>query len=244
MTWANPRVRLGGAAGRAAGLVNMNGQNWGFAPFSPGGLHERRTSSARRAPQHAPRRRGAHRPRDGVEAPVLDPRWPPRPRRLRRYPFEDLVRIIALRVAAPSLHGDRRGSRDRAAGFRPAMQRAGEPSYRVLYFERGRDGGFRRPRGYPEEAMVTISTHDLPTLKGYWTASRRPLARGPRRLPDDASIAAAPRDRGPDRAPAAARAEARGPPATGSTPEDRALTFRGADRGRPPLSWPSTPATW
>ena len=53
-------------------------------------------------------------------------------------------------------------------GFRPAMERAGILSYRVLYFERGPDGGFKAPSDYPAAAMVTVTTHDLPTFKGFW----------------------------------------------------------------------------
>jgi 4-alpha-glucanotransferase len=38
----------------------------------------------------------------------------------------------------------------------------------VLFFERRRDGGFRRPRGWPSHALGCVSTHDLPTLCGWW----------------------------------------------------------------------------
>ena len=44
-------------------------------------------------------------------------------------------------------------------------------SYRLLYFER--DGGRRissRPRDYPRERWSAVSTHDLPTLAGWWSA--------------------------------------------------------------------------
>jgi hypothetical protein len=41
-------------------------------------------------------------------------------------------------------------------------------SYRVLFFERRRDGGFRRPRSWPSHALGCVSTHDLPTLCGWW----------------------------------------------------------------------------
>ena len=43
--------------------------------------------------------------------------------------------------------------------------------YRVLYFERGKDGGFRAPSSYARAALACISTHDLPTLRGWWKGS-------------------------------------------------------------------------
>jgi 4-alpha-glucanotransferase len=39
----------------------------------------------------------------------------------------------------------------------------------VLYFERGKGGGFRAPHAYTRAALACISTHDLPTLRGWWT---------------------------------------------------------------------------
>jgi 4-alpha-glucanotransferase len=57
-----------------------------------------------------------------------------------------------------------------AKGFRQATARAGVLSYRVLYFERSKSGGFRGPRSCPDNALISVSTHDLPTLAGFWSA--------------------------------------------------------------------------
>jgi 4-alpha-glucanotransferase len=54
------------------------------------------------------------------------------------------------------------------AGFRDILRDMDIQGYRVLYFERGRDGGFRAPRSYARETVACISTHDLPTLRGWW----------------------------------------------------------------------------
>ncbi len=54
----------------------------------------------------------------------------------------------------------------------PAIQRklegAGLLSYRLLFFERERGGAFHLPQQFPRQALVSATTHDLPTLKGYW----------------------------------------------------------------------------
>jgi 4-alpha-glucanotransferase len=44
-------------------------------------------------------------------------------------------------------------------------------SYRVLLFEKHPDGSFLCPDEYPRRAIATVTTHDLPTLSGYWSAS-------------------------------------------------------------------------
>jgi 4-alpha-glucanotransferase len=38
----------------------------------------------------------------------------------------------------------------------------------VLYFEQDPDGSFRGSARYPAACMASISTHDLPTLAGFW----------------------------------------------------------------------------
>ncbi len=40
--------------------------------------------------------------------------------------------------------------------------------YRVLYFEKSADGAFSAPHDLPARAIVCVSTHDLPTLSGFW----------------------------------------------------------------------------
>lgn len=50
-------------------------------------------------------------------------------------------------------------------------------SYRLLYFEQDRRGRFIAPGHYPELALATATTHDLPTLAGYWKAHDLDLRR-------------------------------------------------------------------
>ncbi len=52
---------------------------------------------------------------------------------------------------------------------RHALAEAGILSYRLFWFERDGAGNFRRPEEYPAHAVVSTTTHDLPTLAGFAT---------------------------------------------------------------------------
>ncbi|MEQ1948965.1 MAG: 4-alpha-glucanotransferase [Bryobacteraceae bacterium] len=69
---------------------------------------------------------------------------------------------------------------------RHALAMAGILSYKLLWFERNRDGRFRAPHEYPENALASATTHDLPTLTGFMLG-RDIEARKSSNLVDDAT---------------------------------------------------------
>ena len=84
------------------------------------------------------------------------------------YPADDLLAILALesRRAKALVIGEDLGTvpdwvRDR-------LTAAGVLSYRVFYFERTGSGALKPPGAYPAQSLAVITTHDLPTLSGYW----------------------------------------------------------------------------
>ncbi len=85
-----------------------------------------------------------------------------------QYPFADLLGILALE--SQRLHclviGEDLGTVP--GELRGALADAGVLSYRVLLFERQDTGDFKPPATYPRQAIVAASTHDLPTLAGWW----------------------------------------------------------------------------
>jgi 4-alpha-glucanotransferase len=116
-----------------------------------------------------------------------------------RYPFEDLVRIIALESERRRclVIGEDLGTVPR--GFRPAMRRAGLLSCRVLYFERAPGGAFVAPAAYPRQSLVSVSTHDLPTVRGFWACRDVTWRDLLRRFPDEATSSRARAERERDR---------------------------------------------
>ncbi|MGH7066435.1 MAG: 4-alpha-glucanotransferase [Acetobacteraceae bacterium] len=83
------------------------------------------------------------------------------------YPFDDLLGHLALEsVRARTLVvGEDLGTLP--DGFRARLADEAVLSCRVLWFERD-DGRFRAPGAYPRMAVAAVSTHDLPTLIGWW----------------------------------------------------------------------------
>jgi 4-alpha-glucanotransferase len=102
------------------------------------------------------------------------------------YQSEDLLRIIALEsirnrtmVIAEDLGtiGD---------NVRESLKRLRMLSYRLFYFERNYpDPSFLPPGGYPRMALCAVTTHDLPTIYGYWKGRDLKVRRQLGKYPDD-----------------------------------------------------------
>ncbi len=52
--------------------------------------------------------------------------------------------------------------------MRSVLARFGILSYRLFYFEKHRDDSFKGSFEYPHQALVASTTHDLPTITGFW----------------------------------------------------------------------------
>lgn len=105
------------------------------------------------------------------------------------YPFEDLLAIVALESCRNRclVIGEDLGTVPDDFRGRLAAERL--LSYRVLYFERWDNGLFRRPDAYPPLALVTPTTHDMPTIAGNWLGLDLQLRTDIGIYADDATIA-------------------------------------------------------
>ena len=84
------------------------------------------------------------------------------------YPLEALLGVLRIEShrARALVIAEDLGTAPR--GFSEAIMRSGVLSYRLLSFERNPSGGFAPPRDFPREALAAVSTHDLPTFRGWW----------------------------------------------------------------------------
>jgi 4-alpha-glucanotransferase len=98
---------------------------------------------------------------------------------------EDLIKILCLESVRNKtlIVGEDLGTVPREV--REVLGPHGIFSYRLFYFEKDDSGEFKEPGGYPEWALAAISTHDLPTLAGFWSARDVRLRRELGLLHDD-----------------------------------------------------------
>ncbi|MPZ42716.1 MAG: malto-oligosyltrehalose synthase [Betaproteobacteria bacterium] len=148
-----------------------NGQNWGLPPMIPHRLEARAYEPFIATLRANMRHSGALRI-DHVMG-LMRLFWVPPDGKAAegayvRYPFEDLLGLTALESERNRclVIGEDLGTVPDEA--REALARTGVLSYRLLYFERQPGGEFKSPRDYPAQAIVAASTHDLPTLAGWW----------------------------------------------------------------------------
>ncbi|MFN3514802.1 MAG: 4-alpha-glucanotransferase [Phenylobacterium sp.] len=170
--WSRPQDLLPGVSiGAPPDFFQAEGQDWGIAAFSPHALmhsgYEAFLAVLRAAMRHAGGVRIDH--VMGLRRLWLTPHGAgPTEGAYLTYPFEDLLRLIALesvRARAVVVGEDLGTVPD---GFRDALDDRGVMGMRVLWFERTETGGFTPPESWSAEAAALTSTHDLPTLAGWW----------------------------------------------------------------------------
>ncbi len=152
---------------------NPTGQNWGFPPFAPEKMkatgYEFLVRTLRKNMQHAGALRIDH------ALGMFRLFWIPQGSMAEFgayviYPSEEILRIIALEsvrnktvVIAEDLGTVGEDVRETLLRFRML-------SYKLLYFERNYpDPSFKMPDRYMDLAICSVTTHDLPTLYGYWS---------------------------------------------------------------------------
>ena len=171
-TWTQPELyALGANAGAPPDEINLMGQNWGLPPWIPHQLTasgyapfiellraNMRDSGALRMDHVMGLRRlfWVARGLPAAEGAYVE------------YPFEDLLGILALES-----HRNRCLVVGEDLGTVPdevrhTLQPQNVLSTRLLYFERDADGRLNPPETYPVNAMAAVTTHDLPTLAGFW----------------------------------------------------------------------------
>jgi len=171
--WCDKEVYVSGAAvGAPPDAMNTLGQDWGLTPINPVALKQQGYLPLVKALRSNMKYAGALRI-DHILGLMrqywVAPGMAADEGIYITFPLEDILRIITLesrREACVVIGEDLGNVPD---GFGEIMAAAGLLSYKVLFFERWDSGLFMRPEEYPAQSMVTVSTHDLPTLTGWWT---------------------------------------------------------------------------
>lgn len=171
--WSDKDVYVAGASvGAPPDLLNTLGQDWGLTPINPVALQKQGYQPLVQALRSNMQYAGALRI-DHILG-LMRQYWVAPGMKANEgifitFPLEDILRIIALESRREQcvVIGEDLGTVPE--GFGDIMHAAGLLSYKVLYFESWESGLFKRPEMYPELSMVTVSTHDLPTLAGWWT---------------------------------------------------------------------------
>ena len=172
--WSRQGDVLGGLAiGAPPDLFNPRGQNWGLTSFSPRALVNGGfapfLATVRAALRHSGGLRIDH--AMGMTRLWLIPDGAePDQGAYLSYPLTNLLHLLALESQR---HGAIVVGEDLGtvpAGFRETLENAGLHGMRVLWFERS-DRGFLRPQAWDATAVAMPSTHDLPTIAGWWRGS-------------------------------------------------------------------------
>ena len=171
-TWSNRHLYLQNASvGAPPDELALKGQDWGIPPQDPAEL---------RAQEYQPfivMIRNNMRP---VAALRLDHVmtlfrlwWVPRGMTSAHgayvhYPLADLIAILALESVRNHciVIGEDLGTVP--VEVREAMEHYDLYHYKVLLFEKRPDNTFKAPSEYASNALATVTTHDLPTLRGWW----------------------------------------------------------------------------
>ncbi|MBE3511589.1 4-alpha-glucanotransferase [Enterobacter cloacae complex sp. I2] len=102
-----------------------------------------------------------------------------------QYPVDDLLSILALESQRHQcmVIGEDLGTVP--VEIVSKLRDSGVYSYKVLYFENDLEKTFRAPKAYPEQSMAVATTHDLPTLRGYWESGDLTLGKTLGLYPDE-----------------------------------------------------------
>jgi 4-alpha-glucanotransferase len=161
---------LGLSVGAPPDLLNTRGQDWGLCTFSPYGLRRHGYTAflemLRSALRHAGGVRIDH--AMGLQRLWVIPEGASaKDGAYLSFPFTDLLRLVQLEsqrhqaiVLAEDLGTVPEGFSDRIGA-------AGVYGMRVLWFEQD-NGDYRPPQRWSPQATAMTTTHDLPTVAGWW----------------------------------------------------------------------------
>ena len=170
--WSDKAVYVAGATiGAPADGMNPLGQNWGLAPINPVELQKKGYQPLAKALRSSMQYAGALRI-DHILG-LMRQYWVAPDMKANEgiyisFPFDDILRVIALESHRNNCMVIGEDLGNVPPGFSETTQQAGLLSFKVMFFERWQSGLFKRPENFSAQSIVTVSTHDTPTLAGWW----------------------------------------------------------------------------
>jgi 4-alpha-glucanotransferase len=172
--WMDQDVVLRGlSVGAPPDQFNPAGQEWGITAYNPHGLFARNFEPFRQMLRAAMRHAGAVRIDHvlGLMRLFVVPHgFGAAKGAYLRLPFADMMAVVAEESRRWNCITIGEDLGTVPEGFRETLAAWGVWSYLVVMFERNSDGSYRHPTEYPERAIATFNTHDLPTFAG-WMSS-------------------------------------------------------------------------
>ncbi|RYF08988.1 MAG: malto-oligosyltrehalose synthase [Comamonadaceae bacterium] len=169
-TWADPGLYARGMnVGAPPDPLSTQGQDWGLPPMNPAALAAAGYQPFRRLLSAVMHPAGALR-MDHVMG-LMRLFWTsPDGGTYVRYPLKALLAVLSIESHRNHcmVIGEDLGNVEPA--MRQAMAESALLSYKPLIFERLDHGAFRPPSQWPAQALAVVTTHDLPTLVGFWAA--------------------------------------------------------------------------
>jgi len=171
-TWCNRSLYcMGATVGAPPDILGPQGQNWGLPPLDPNVMKARAYQPFIDLLRSNMADCGALRI-DHVMG-LLRLWWIPKDQHAGfgayvSYPLNDLLAVLALESQRHQcmVIGEDLGTVPKE--IVASLRESGIYSYKVLYFEHDKQLIYRAPQDYVAQAMATVTTHDLPTLRGYW----------------------------------------------------------------------------
>jgi 4-alpha-glucanotransferase len=167
-------ILLGLTIGAPPDLLNPGGQDWSLTGFSPRAMEQGGfipfLATLQAAMRHAGGIRVDH--AMGLARLWLIPEGAsPAEGAYLNFPVADLLRLLALESVRHNVVviGEDLGTVPE--GFHDMLEQSGVHGMRVLWFERDAQTGFVPPRGWGSTDVAMTSTHDLPTVAGWWKGS-------------------------------------------------------------------------
>ena len=170
--WANQHLfAQTSAVGAPPDEYNQKGQDWGLPPLIPEKMREEAYRSYIEILRQNMKHAGALRI-DHVMGLMrlfwIPPGLPPSQGAYIHYSVDELFGILALESQRNHcmVIGEDMGTVPDV--IRDRMDRWGVYSYKVFYFEKENAECYKWPDHYQDTEAVAVSTHDLPTLTGFW----------------------------------------------------------------------------